>query len=160
MMAICSTHQKILFIALTLIVSLPLRHPYFACAYRLPAMQRNLTSQFPPIQSHHPYFASVPATWCALNATVCHLWFSSLERGNAKGDSRYVVLCFKSRFIFSPNACQTVPANPNVSLKPRWHQRSCGVNGMSIAFNIHRKAMPVGAEVLASIYEAMDCYIK
>jgi hypothetical protein len=99
------------------------------------------------------------ATSCPSHATVCHL-FSSLERGNAKGDSRHVMLCFKSRFIFSPNACQTVPANPNVSLKPRWHQRSSGVNGMSIAFNIHWKAMPVGADVLASIYEAMDCYIK
>lgn len=42
------------------------------------------------------------------------------------------MLCFKSGFIFSPNACQTVPANPNVPLKPRWHRRSCGVNGMSI----------------------------
>ena len=70
------------------------------------------------------------------------------------------MLCFKSGFILSPNACQTVPTNPNVSLKPRWHQRNCGFNGMSIAFNIHRKAMPVGADAVAGIYEAMDCYIK
>ena len=70
------------------------------------------------------------------------------------------MLGFKSRFVFSPNACQTIPADPNVSLKPRWYQRSCGVNRMSIAFNIHRKTMSVGADALASIYEVMDCYIK
>jgi len=31
---------------------------------------------------------------------------------------------------------------------------------MSIAFNIRWKAMPVGADALLSIDEAMDCYIK
>src|SRR5262249_34830813 len=50
--------------------------------------------------------------------------------------------------------------NPDVSFEPRWHQRSGCVDGMSIAFNIRWKAMPVGANALVSIDEAMDCYIK
>src|SRR5262245_35901919 len=70
------------------------------------------------------------------------------------------MLCFESGFVFSPKACQTVPANPDVSLKPRWYQRYCGVNRMRIAFNVHRKSMHVAADPLAGISEAMDCYIK
>jgi hypothetical protein len=50
------------------------------------------------------------ATSCPSHATVCHL-FSSLERGNAKGDSRHVMLCFK-RLPDGSRKSQRIPEAP------------------------------------------------